>query len=117
MIKSCKTTNLEFLKLKEKLGLCIYEEICDETEFILTSKIFFLEHDVGNEKSKKENKKIETRNEKVGTRNEKLEMRNEKVEARYEKVQMTNENEHFKKINIIKEEPKSPNWIDKNKFK
>ena len=44
-------------------------------------------------------------------------MRNEKVEARYEKVQMTNENEHFKKINIIKEEPKSPNWIDKNKFK
>ena len=26
IIKSCKTTNLEFLKLKEKLGLCVYEE-------------------------------------------------------------------------------------------
>ena len=33
---------------------------------------------------------------------------------------MTNENKQFKKNNIIKEEPKeikSPNWIDKNKFK
>ena len=28
--KNCKTTNLEFLKLKEKLGLCLY----DEQEFI-----------------------------------------------------------------------------------
>ena len=33
---------------------------------------------------------------------------------------MTNVNKQFKKNNIIKEEPKeikSPNWIDKNKFK
>ena len=30
IIKSCKATNLEFFKLKEKLGLCLYEEICDE---------------------------------------------------------------------------------------
>ena len=29
-IKSCKATNLEFLKLKEKPGLCLYEDICDE---------------------------------------------------------------------------------------
>ena len=35
IIESCKATNLEFLKLKEKLGLCIYEEICDEKEFVL----------------------------------------------------------------------------------
>ena len=33
IIKSCKATNLEFLKLKEKLGLCLYEDICDEQEF------------------------------------------------------------------------------------
>ena len=32
--KSCKPTNLEFLKLKEKLGLCLYEDICDEQELI-----------------------------------------------------------------------------------
>ena len=30
IIKSCKAINLEFLKLKEKLGLCLYEDICDE---------------------------------------------------------------------------------------
>ena len=38
IIKSCKTTILEFLKLKEKLGLCLYEVICDEQEFISTSE-------------------------------------------------------------------------------
>ena len=26
IIKSCKATNLEFVKLKEKLGLCLYDE-------------------------------------------------------------------------------------------
>ena len=45
IIKSCKATNLEFLKLKEKLGLCIYEEICDEKEFILISEKTFIQHD------------------------------------------------------------------------
>ena len=30
IIKSCKATNLEFLKLKEKLGLCLYEDICNK---------------------------------------------------------------------------------------
>ena len=37
-IKNCKATNLEFLKLKEKLGWCLYEEICDEKELISMSK-------------------------------------------------------------------------------
>ena len=37
--QSCKTTNVEFLMLKEKLGLCPYEVICDEQEFILMPKI------------------------------------------------------------------------------
>ena len=41
IIKSCKATNLEFLKLKEKLGLCIYEDICNEQELIpMSEKIF-----------------------------------------------------------------------------
>ena len=35
IIKSCKATNLKFSQLKEKLGLCIYKDICDEKEFIL----------------------------------------------------------------------------------
>ena len=43
IIKSCKTTNLEFLKLKEKLSLCLYQVICDEQEFISTSEEIFKE--------------------------------------------------------------------------
>ena len=35
IIKSCKATNVEFLTIKEKLGLCLYEIICDEQEYIL----------------------------------------------------------------------------------
>ena len=70
IIKSCKATNLEFLKLIEKLGLCIYEEICNEKEFILMSEKSFMQHDVKNEKLRKEN---ENENEKLETRNEKVE--------------------------------------------
>ena len=57
VIKSCKATNLEFLKLKEKLGLCLYEDICDEKEFILMSEEIFIQHNVENKQLKEENKK------------------------------------------------------------
>ena len=79
IIKNCKATNLEFLKLKEKLGLCLYEEICDKQEFILMSEKSFIQHGVENKQLKEENEKLrkETRNEKVKTRNEKLEITNE----------------------------------------
>ena len=40
--KSCKTTNLEFLRLKEKLGLCLYEVICDEQMSLFQRKKKFL---------------------------------------------------------------------------
>ena len=43
IIKSCKATHLEFLKLKEKLGLYLYEDICDEQELISTSEEIFKE--------------------------------------------------------------------------
>ena len=56
IIKSCKTTNLELLKLKEKLGLCLYEDICDQKEFILMSEKKFIQHDVENKQSKEERK-------------------------------------------------------------
>ena len=32
IIKSCKATNVEFLMLNEKLGLRLYEVVCDEQE-------------------------------------------------------------------------------------
>ena len=65
IIKSCKATNLEFLKRKEKLGLYLYEDICDEKEFVLMLEESFIQHDVKNKqlKEENENKKLKTRNE------------------------------------------------------
>ena len=83
IIKSRKATNLEFLKLRKKLGLCLYEEICDEQEFILISEKSFIQHDVENKQIKEENEKLRKENE------------NEKLETRNEKVEMTNENKQF----------------------
>ena len=34
IIKTCKATNVEFLMLKEKLGICLYEENYYEEEII-----------------------------------------------------------------------------------
>ena len=56
IIKSCKATNLEFLKLKEKLGLYLYEDICYKQEFILMSEKRFIKHDVENKQLKEEMK-------------------------------------------------------------
>ena len=55
IIKSCKATNLEFLKLAEKLGLCLYEDICDKQELISMSEENFTQCDVENKQLKKEN--------------------------------------------------------------
>ena len=39
IIKSCKATNFEFLKLKEKLGLCLYEVIENKSLFQRQEKL------------------------------------------------------------------------------
>ena len=57
------------MKLKEKLGLCLYEVICDKQEFISTSeKIFkeekfFAQHDVETKQLKEEDKQLRKENE------------------------------------------------------
>ena len=56
IIKSCKATNLEFLKLKEKLGLCTYGDICEEQELTSMLEENFTQHDVENNQSKEEMK-------------------------------------------------------------
>ena len=59
IIKSCKTTNLEFLKLKEKLALCLYEDICGEQELILMSEEKIItQRDVQNKQLKEENENL-----------------------------------------------------------
>ena len=61
IIKSCKTTNLEFLKRKKKLGLCLY----DEQESISTSEESFTQHDVQNNQLKEENEQLRQENEQL----------------------------------------------------
>ena len=51
IIKNGKATNAEFLMLNEKLGLCPYEVICSEEDFVLMPEI---QDDI--EELKKENK-------------------------------------------------------------
>ena len=88
IIKSCKATNLEFLKLKEKLGLCLYEDICDEQELISMSEEIFKEekiitqHDVENKQLKEENEKLrKEENEKLRKENEQLRKNNVVTDA------------------------------------
>ena len=38
IIKSCKATNIEFLMLKEKLGICLYDENYYEEEIIKNTR-------------------------------------------------------------------------------
>ena len=85
IIKSCKTTNLEFLKLKEKPGLCLYEDICDEQELISTSEEIFKEeniftqHDFENKELKENEKLRKEENEKLRKESKQLRKKNEQL--------------------------------------
>ena len=50
------------MKLKEKLGLCLYEDICDEQDLISMSEENFTQCDVENKHLKKENEKLRKEN-------------------------------------------------------
>ena len=134
IIKSCKAINLEFLKLKEKLDLCLYESICDEQELIsMSGEIFkeekiFIQHDVHNKQLKEENEKLikenENENEKLRKENEnKNENENEQIRKNYVVKDATTKEsvEKPKEIKRSKEDKNTtnfdPNSFDKNKFK
>ena len=108
IIKRCKTINLEFLKLKEKLGLHPNKVICAEQEFISTSEEvlkeekIYTQHDVENKQLKEENEQLRKNNV----------VKDAKIEELIEKL---------KEIKSPKEDKNTtdyhPNWLDKNKFK
>ena len=65
IIKSCKTTDLEFLKLNEKLGFCFYEVI-DEQVFISTSEENIItQDDFENKQLKEEYEQLRKENEQL----------------------------------------------------
>ena len=111
--KNCKTTNLEFLKSKEKLGLCLYEVICDEQELISTSEELFKEekifaHDL-------ENKQLKEENEQLTKENEQLRKNNVTKDAKIK--ESTKKPKEMKSPKEDKNTIDYPNWFDKNKFK
>ena len=97
IIKSCKATNVEFLMLKEKLGLCPYEVICDEKEFILMPEI---QDDI--EEFKKE--KGESMKIKISEESTKKTI---KIKSPKESIE----------IKSPKKDENTTNWYDKNKLK
>ena len=107
IIKSCKTNNLEFLNLKEKLGLYPNKVICDEQEFISTSEEIFKEekiftqHDVENQESKEENEQLRKNNAAKDTKIKELIKTLQEIKSPKEDINTT----YY------------PNWFDKNKFK
>ena len=117
VIKSCKATNLEFLKLKE--NFCLYEDICDKKEFILMSEKRFIQHDAENKELKEENKKLnENENENENGNENDNENENENVNANEnEKENKTIKDSNIQKLIEELKEIKSVNWLDKYKFK
>ena len=115
IIKSCKTTNLEFLKLKEKLGLYPNKVICDEEEFIsMSEEIFkeekiFTQHDVENKQLKEENEKLRKENEQLRKNNV---VKDAEIKESIEKPKEIKSPEEDKNTT-----DSYPNWFDKNKFK
>ena len=96
IIKSCKATNVEFLMLKEKLGLCPYGVICDEQDFILPEILD------DTEELKKENKEpIEIKSSDESTE--------EPIEIKI--------SEESIEIKRPKKDENMTDWYDKNKFK
>ena len=96
IIKSWKATNAEFLILKEKLGLCPYEVICDEQEFVLLE----MQDDI--KELRKENKE-----------SIKIKSSEEPKEIKIPK-ESTKESIEIKRP---EENENTTDWFDKNEFK
>ena len=97
IIKRCKATEAEFLMLKEKLGLCPYEVICDEKEFALMPEI---QDDI--EEFKRENEEsMKIKSSKKSTK------KSIKIKSPEESIE----------IKSPEKDENTRNWYDKNKFK
>ena len=106
---------MEFLKLKEKLSLCPYEDICDQQKFILTSEEIFKEekvitqHEVENKQLKEENKKVRKENEQLRKNNVVTDAETKESIEKPKEIKSPEENKNMTDY--------YPNWFDKNKFK
>ena len=117
VIKSCKTTNTEFLMFKEKLGICLYEENYYEEEIIQiqdeepTKEISKVSNkkstkklieESGNESNKKSDNESIEESDNESTEEVDKESEEEFIEDLKERFSLNNKS--------------TTNWYDKNKF-
>ena len=112
IIKSYKATNLGFLELKERLGLCLY----DEQKFISTSEEIFIQPDIDNNQLKEENEQLKKENEQLRKENEQL-RKNNVVKAATIKESIEKPTEIQSPQEHKNMTDNDPNWFDGNKFK
>ena len=133
IIKSCKATNIEFLMLKEKLGICLYEENYYEKEIIkIQDDIEETDKEpievIGKVSSEKSTKKftkeliVESDNESdQESDNESNKKSNKKsIEEMFEELSKESEEEFIKdllEIRNLNNNKNTTDWYDKNKFK
>ena len=111
IIKSCKATNVEFLMLKEKLGLCPYGVICDKQKFILPE----IQDDI--EELKKENEEPIKRKRSDESTKEPIKWKiKSSDETTEEPIEIKSSDESIK-IKSPKKDENTTDWYDKNKFK
>ena len=119
IIKICKAANLEFLKLKEKLGLSLNEDICNEQELILMSKKNLKKEKVFTQ-SEVENKQLKEENEKL-KKEESWELRKKNEQLRKNNVVKDVTIKESIKIKSLEEDKNATyfyfNSFEKNKFK
>ena len=94
IIKSCKATNVEFLMVKEKFGLCPYEVIYHEKKFILPE----IQDDIEENVKSTEIKSFE------------------ELKKENEKSTEIKTFEESTEIKSPKEDENTTNWFDKNKL-
>ena len=104
IIKSCKATNAEFTMLKEKLGICPYEENYNEKEIIKIN----IEESFNELLDESDDKLIKELNKELGKELNK--------ESDKESDKETSDEELIEIINPKKDED-TTDWYDKNKFK
>ena len=110
IIKSCKTTNLEFLKLKEKLGLCLYEAICDEQDLTSMSEEIFKEEHIFTQHNV-ENKQLRKQNEELRKENDQIRKNNVVKDVTIKEPMEIKSPEEDKNTT-----DNYPHWFDRNKF-
>ena len=103
IIKSCKAINAEFTMLKEKLGICPYEENYNEKEII----IFNIEESFNKLLDESDDELIKEFNKELNKESDK--------DSDKESNKETSDEELIEIINPKKDED-TTDWYDKNKF-